>query len=425
MAWFVWVNRVDPKLTHESLGEVLIEAAGWVSLAWVCSVLITAGVFAAVTRDTAKEHTPLVAALPGVWFAPAIILMGTLSPAGLTIGLVLVLTATHRLLAYWVPAGTDARQQLKTYAFEIDAAFLSWNSIPALVAAAAGQAGLVALLLHYPFLAAAGFAASIAMLVGYTIAKGVFRPGGPPTMAPSGMGMVLTILLALAITTGSIQVGVMSGSGFGSAGEDRGDGTVSRVTDLQEPPRSITAGGGGFEGVILRSEQREKSATVLVLPAPWAKRGVIETAPLSIPFSGEYWMFQAPWRRPPPWSVLEQGKPTEVSFHTTNGRPMQMAADQKLSEPVELAWCARIQVLISRAGEEPALLELILTDSESRRSESLGTVEADGNTLNFPIPASGLLEKFDEIKLVYHRPVTFSQKSSRIAIECFVIAPRG
>jgi len=104
---------------------------------------------------------------------------------------------------------------------------------------------------------------------------------------------------------------------------------------------------------------------------------------------------------------------------------MQMAADQKLNGPVDLSRCDRIQVLISRAGEDPAVLEVILLDSESGQSESLGTVEAAGNTLSFPIPAAGLLDKFDEIKIVYHRPVTLDEKSARIAIESFMIAPRA
>ena len=426
MAWFVWVNRVDPKLSHESLGEVLIEAAAWVSLAWIGSVIITAGVFAVAACEPGKEYSPLVASLPGIWFAPAIILMGTLSPAGLAIGLVLVLNATRRLLAYWIPASMGTGAQPRPYPFEIEAAFLRRNSAPALVAAVAGQAGLVALLLHNPFWAAVGFAASIAVLIGHLISRGAYEPGGPPAMPHSGMGMALTFLLALALTTTSLQVGMMAGSGSGSDEDASGQGTGSRVTALNQPPRPLTGSGGGFDGVILKPQQREKpTAAVLLLPAPWTKRAASETAPMDIPFSGEYWMFQAPWRSPPPWSVLEQGRPTEVSFHTTNGRPMQMAADQKLSRPVELSRCAGIQVVISRVDEEPAVLELILTDSEWRRSESLGTVAAAGITLDFPIPVSSPLDKFDEMKLVYHRAATESQKSARIAIERFVIRPRG
>jgi hypothetical protein len=424
MAWFVWVNRVDPKLSHESLRGVLFEAIGWVILTWVGSVLITAGAaFAAAAHQPGKERSLLTAALPGVWFAPAIILIGTLSPTGLAIGFLLVVGATRSLLTYWIPADIESRQALKIYAFEINTVFLNWNSVPALVIAAAGEAGLVALLLRYPFLAAVGIAASIAVLIGHLIAKGAYAPGTPPAMPPSAMGMVLTFLLALALTTSSIQVGIMSASGNGTA--DKTSGATSRVTFLHEPPQFMTGGGDGFEGVILKPQQQEDPATVLLLPAPWAKRAISQKLPVSIPFSGEYWMFQAPWHHPPPWSVLEHGKPTEVSFHTTNGRPMQMTADQKLDGPVELAGCAKIQVLISRTGDEAVRLELILTDSDSGRSESLGTAEATGNILDYSIPAAGPLEKFDEINLVYHRLAIASRKSARIAIERFVIVQRG
>src|SRR5580658_1891451 len=109
MAWFVWVNRVDPRLAHEPLGGVLAEALRWVFVAWISSVAVTAGIFAAVVRHRGKDQDLLVASLPGVWFAPAIVLMGTLSPAGLAVGLALVLAATRWLLARWIPAGISAK----------------------------------------------------------------------------------------------------------------------------------------------------------------------------------------------------------------------------------------------------------------------------------------------------------------------------
>ncbi|HEY6346489.1 MAG TPA: hypothetical protein VIY49_33780 [Bryobacteraceae bacterium] len=422
MAWFVWVNRVDPRLAHEPLPAVLTQALKWVFVAWVSSVFVTAGVFAAVVRHRSKDQDLLAASLPGVWFAPAIILMSTLSPAGLAVGLALVLAATRWLLARWIPAGIPAKPP-KARAFEIDPAFLGWSSLPALAAAAAGQAGLVALLLHYPFLAAAGFAASVAILIGHSVFEGAYQPGRPPAMPPSGMGMVLTFLLVLAATTSSIQVGVMSGSGFGSGGQLSGKDSGTSVTDLQSPPRSLTGSGGGFDGVILRPEPVETRPVIFMAPAAWNKAAVTETASTSIPFSGEYWMFQAPYRHPPPWSVVEEGKPTGLFFHTTNGLPMQMAADQKLNRPVDLTRCGGIQVVISRAGDDPALLEVILVDSQSGQWESLGTAEATKDALDFPVPASGSLNRFDEIRVVYHRPPTLGQKSARIAIERFVITP--
>jgi hypothetical protein len=77
-----------------------------------------------------------------------------------------------------------------------------------------------------------------------------------------------------------------------------------------------------------------------------------------------------------------------------------------------------------RAGDDPALLEVLLIDSESGQWESLGTLKAATNTLDFSVPASGSLDRFDEIKVVYHRPAIFDRKSARIAIERFVITPR-
>ena len=64
--------------------------------------------------------------------------------------------------------------------------------------------------------------------------------------------------------------------------------------------------------------------------------------------------------------------------------------------------------------------------------ESLGTAETvlnrrwagNKDTLDSPIPASGSLDRFDDIKVVYHRPAALSQKSARIAVESFVITRR-
>src|SRR5205823_5422325 len=107
---------------------------------------------------------------------------------------------------------------------------------------------------------------------------------------------------------------------------------------------SSALGGGGFPGVILKPLRKPES-TMLVAPRPTLfKEGEQRTRPLTIPFTGEYWMYQPPFTRPPQSSILRQGTPLELSFHTTNGSSMFMEARQKLATPIEFTCCARLDI---------------------------------------------------------------------------------
>jgi hypothetical protein len=69
-------------------------------------------------------------------------------------------------------------------------------------------------------------------------------------------------------------------------------------------------------------------------------------ADASVPFSGEYWFFEPPHRRPPPASTLRRGSPLKTTFHTISGDPLRMEAHQKLPVPVSFACCRSIDVYV-------------------------------------------------------------------------------
>jgi hypothetical protein len=94
--------------------------------------------------------------------------------------------------------------------------------------------------------------------------------------------------------------------------------------------------------------------------------------------------------------------------------------------------CTQIQIAIRNTDQYPGTvsLELILIDTTVAINliRSLGTVATgppspSQQVLSFRIPPVTALQKFDEIKVVFHRAQLRADKSARIAIERFVLVP--
>ena len=198
---------------------------------------------------------------------------------------------------------------------------------------------------------------------------------------------------------------------------------------------------GGFPGVILWPEI--KPYATLIAPMPQRADGLatVEQRPMSIPFSGEYWMFRWPYARPPKTSLVQRGTPSAVSFRTTDHRPLQMEAHHKLDQSVALDCCRTIQLSIRNADRFPNTisLELVLIDNErpAAPSVSLGkevVVSAPDlrkdpivpavETLDFAIPATPPIQAFDELKIVFYRDRRRMDQSAKVSIERFILLPR-
>jgi hypothetical protein len=250
-------------------------------------------------------------------------------------------------------------------------------------------------------------------------------------MPPSAYNIALTILLACVFSAASLKFsGYVSGEGGGSADTAPPDPNGGSATELADPAAmGFGTGYGGFPGVILRSAQKPKSS-VLVFPRPsLLKEGEPITHPLSIPFTGEYWMYQPPFTRPPRTSILRQGTPLELSFHTNNGSSLLMEARQTLAVPLDLSCCGRLDIDVTQRGGLMELnLKVTLIDSSSRRSLDLGTASVGpdaAQTLRYSIPARGEFKKFDEIRIVYRRPRFGFTHSVSLAVERFLLVPLG
>jgi hypothetical protein len=419
--WLVWTNSVAPRLAIESPWSIAARACFYVLLMWALSALITFLVYLVVADE---EPANLVAvslrsSAAAVWFAPAIILLSTLSPAGLFASLVLIVNTSRLLILGWMPTDPTSPQQP-----------VRWNPQPAIWAALLLQTGMVALLWKNPLLAAALFALSAAIVTALAITRSGAKPGKPPVMPPSTLNIALTILLAVVFSAASLKFrGYASGDG-GPADASVPNSNGGSATELADPEAmGFPVGYGGFPGVILRPVQKPKSST-LVFPRPsLLKEGEQRTHPLSIPFTGEYWMYQPPFTQPPRTSIRRQGTPLELSFHTNNGSSMSMEARQKLETPIELRCCGRLEIEIAMKDAVGDLrLQVTLMDSQARQRVDLGIApvgQETAQTLRYAIPPGHESLKVDEIRILYRRPVREMSRSSALAVEGFLLVPVG
>jgi hypothetical protein len=438
-AWYIWAHYVLPRLGFQSLVLTAAQSLLYVTLAWLCSAIVTFWVyFVAALADLPRaSRFSLSSSSAAMWFAPAIVLLSAPVPGAFIVSLVLVANATRRLIAQWGIVDSPIHKVAALRAPPVllfrtagpDADFLSWNSVPVLAGSFAAQAGLVALLLRHPFRAAALFALSTAILTSLSIATGAYRPGKPPALPHSALSVVLTFLLAATLTFGGIAARGRGGRGSETASGSPGTGgqsATSRVNDPLAPPESA-AFGGDFPGVILLPELKPYTTLFVPVPATPGKFGAPLARPVGIPFSGEYWMFRWPAERPPRRSIIRRGSITELSFHTTDGVRLEMEAHQKLDSPVSVGCCSQIQVAIRNADPYPGTvsIELLLIDTTVPINlvQSLGSAVPAGQVLTYSIPPIASLQKFDELKVVFHRDRIRADKSAKISIERFILVP--
>jgi hypothetical protein len=201
---------------------------------------------------------------------------------------------------------------------------------------------------------------------------------------------------------------------------------------------------GDHTGVILLPERQQHTTLVPPLPAmPSTLFDAKHQNPLSIPFYGAYWFFKPPDTKPPLDSYQTHGTPAEMTFHAPDGRPLIMEAHQNLGKLIDLACCREIRIEIQNADRYPGTVavELVLVNNrEGQQGQvSLGnapvtsapgwlTGDSDSpmrETLTFPIPAHPSIRQFDELMIRFPRKKTRIERSARIAIDRFILVPRG
>ena len=452
--WVVWTAAVVPRLARQPLAGVIRDALQHTLFACFASAAITLGLYLLIARSGRSDAllTALRTSATAVWFAPATLLLSELSPLALGAALVLVISTTRLLYCEWRVIQPDYPADEFVSArelFEPPPSPLRLKDLaPALIASFGLEAGIVAALLGVPLLAAVLFSLSTAMLTLASLSSGAYEPRKERSLPRSILGLVLTVILAAGLTVGGLAGHIQRGAGWHwGAGHgsrlvqsarallerllngDEADRPKGRVTTIYAPPAgNVEIDDKSFPGVVLFSEPKQRAK--LVEPRPgWARNAIssVPTGPSIIPFSGEYWMFRPPDTQPPKKSYSRWGSPETLSFLTTDHATMAMEAHQKLEHPIDLSCCGEIQIAISNADRYPGTVELELILIDNGVSQSLGKVAVPFHpeaVLRFPIPLGSAIGEFNELEVVFHRDRVRIDRSARISIERFVLAPR-
>jgi hypothetical protein len=452
MTWFVWRNATLWFGFQAFIG-VLAEASIYAVFTWGISALITGWIYIVVSKgDFEPARVSLSTSMQGVWFAPAIILMTALTPAAIAVSLALLINTTRLIVKTWVRPQPDA----------IGDEAPRWV---ALASALMAQFAVIAVLWNSPFIAAALASASIAVVTAHSIVWGAYKPRKAPAAPPSPFGVAVTFLLATMISAGGMQMSMGSASAGDPASPQsfqytrtmlrrlfdsdrpRADELAkaapqersTRVTELYtEEPREKARGTGGFPGVILKPDAEPPKKLAIPVPQRTALFGTGMRKEVAIPFSGEYWMYQFPLRRPPSESsFFKRGTPFELSYRTTDRSALEMEANQRLRQIVDLDCCGEIRVDIMNAappGNVELELQLFDTTSRDARGEarylSLGKLATSADfaphseSLHFTVTRPADFEKFDAMKVIFHRSPLLRAKTAHVSIQRFVLVPR-
>ena len=158
--------------------------------------------------------------------------------------------------------------------------------------------------------------------------------------------------------------------------------------------------------------------------------------PWVIPFYGPYWYFKFPGETPGPNAQTTHADPLKANVRSTDRAPLLMDAHQYLASPIDLTCCREIQVAFRNDVSLGALaVALSLTDSQTKRSQSLGaklvtpitqnpaTPPSVEQTLTFAVPKSALIQRFDAITVTLVSNPSHATLGRRVSVERFVMIP--
>jgi hypothetical protein len=453
--WVLWGTRLAPRWGHVDLFDIVVRSASYALAACAAGATITLLLYFSARQWQPEEvlSATLRTSRAAIWFAPALILITALSPAAVAAAAVLVISATRLMYHEWrstnPPAPSLPTPAVLFASIQFPPEHFWRQAAPALLVSFSVQSGVAALLLKKPLVASLWLVLSLAMATVYVV-SGRTRHRPPESLPRSFMGLLLILVLAIGLTVGGM-LPTLHGNG-GGWGFSFGGGNSDIETKVNKPSsRPVDETGlpkftptaladDGFPGVVLWPEIKPYATLIAPMPQRADGLGTVDIRPLSIPFSGEYWMFRWPYARPPSTSFFQRGSPDHMSFKTTDHRSMLMEAHHKLEQAVALNCCSRIDLAMRNADRFPGtiVIELELIDNErpGEPSVSLGKelvasqpdvrndpIRPVPETLSFRIPASAPISKFNEFKITFHRDRRRMDQSAKVAIDRFILVP--
>jgi hypothetical protein len=261
--------------------------------------------------------------------------------------------------------------------------------------------------------------------------------------ARAALRLARIALAAVLVTTLVLFVGVARRNqadgafAIGNRGSQGGDSDHEPKTSAKGAAPGIS----GYESIILWPVPEKKEIIPPLLPKT-SSQSVRAAKLLVIPFSGTYWFFQPPDKRPGPQAHTAHGNPMDVDIRANNFMPLIMEAHQNLGTAVRVARCREILVTVDNRDNRPGAVALgvILTDSVSREKQELylgqqpvvssepGRISRKSSptieVLRFPIPARARIHKYDAITVIFLPDSGRAELGAKIAIQEFELLPR-
>jgi hypothetical protein len=398
-----------------------------VLLTWVLAAGITFWVYAAVSLAGFGDlfAAAVRASAPAMWFPPAMLLVTAPQAGARWAGVLLVANTVRLLFSRRAPGMRLRAERAATRRASAPFSFytgreplLFWRqTLPPILGALAFQAGLYALWVEYPRLAAACFAAGAAIWARCSIGRGAYQPPRQPNLARSALAILLTLLLATALSMVQLP----------QASQPKLEAAKESATPVFTPTRDVSrSGGNGVPGVVLRPEAKPLPRTTLWLPA--AAAGFSISRPLTVPFTGEYHLYRASSGSLPPGASIYAGTPLDAIYITTNRAPMETEAYQGIDPPMDFGNCDRIEVALSTAEVRPVSASLRLETAGGTvdlETQIFGLTPARQQTIEFALPAAPRRLRVSAIRVFFHRNPSQQDQSTRVAIQGFTLVPKG
>ena len=192
-------------------------------------------------------------------------------------------------------------------------------------------------------------------------------------------------------------------------------------------------GSGMHTGIVLMTTAKpEPYLTAPPSPKRRDAAQAIRAVPLSIPFTGEYWIFYWPRRWPGAEASHVYGSPLTAAYRSTDNDPFIMEARQPLAAPINAACCRAMDIVFDSRDPQPenVILELVLLDSSApeplRRSlgaASLPPSFSGEGSVRFETASAAGMQSFNEILVRFHLEEPRELHSARVAIKRFDLVP--
>jgi hypothetical protein len=374
-------------------------------------------VFAASSFDDFGDlaRAAMRAAVPAVWFVPAVLFLrgGTLTEAAF--GLFLLANAIRLLAAVRPPRRLSVKKAPSRVALSKTNPFIT-QTLPVIGGALLLQAGLAATLARTPAVAATLVACGSAVVAWWwASARTERRETTYKSMAVTVLGAILLTLLQLhvelnpAIASAEVKPSVMP------------------LTGGIEPKDIKTLSGKSLvPGVILRPGTKpQKIQATGLLPA--TRHGILKSRPVVLAFTGEYHLFPTSSGRVQPDSTVIKGTPLDAVYASMSGGVIQTEAYQPMYPPIDLANCGRIHVRIRTAEQSPAAatMHLITTAGQLELGmEIFGLQSGREETVEFAVPPPPANLMVKAIRIVFLRDPMNRSQSTKVEVVDFTLVPR-